>query len=59
MRTMSKFKYRNICNDCKEKDKCTKCKLHIPKHPFKICNFCKFNQKPINEGNYMVLMALI
>lgn len=47
-------KNRNICNDCKERDKCTKCKLHIPKHPFKICNFCKFNQKPINEGKQIL-----
>jgi len=27
-------KNRTICNDCKQRDKCTKCKLHIPKHPF-------------------------
>ena len=37
-------KNRQICNDCKERDKCIKCKSNIPKHPFKMCNFCKFNQ---------------
>ena len=40
-------KNRNICNDCKKRDKCIKCKLHIPKHPFKMCNFCTFKQVPI------------
>jgi len=43
-------KNRQICEDCKKKEKCIKCKSNIPKSPFKICNFCKFNQKPINEG---------
>ena len=47
-------KNRNICNDCKQRDKCIKCKLHIPKHPFKMCNFCKFNQKPINDGKQIL-----
>ena len=31
-------KNRQICNDCKERDKCIKCKSNIPKYPFKICN---------------------
>ena len=57
MRIMSEFKYwknRQICNDCKERDKCIKCKSNIPKHPFKTCNFCKFNQVPINEGKQIL-----
>ena len=47
-------KNRNICNDCKQRDKCIKCKSNIPKHPFKMCNFCKFNQTPINEGKQIL-----
>ena len=47
-------KNRNICNDCKQRDKCIKCKLHIPKHPFKMCNFCTFKQVPINEGKQIL-----
>lgn len=47
-------KNRNICNDCKQRDKCTKCKLHTPKHPFKMCNFCTFKQVPINEGKQIL-----
>jgi hypothetical protein len=47
-------KNRTICNDCKQRDKCIKCKLHIPKHPFKMCNFCTFKQVPINEGKQIL-----
>ena len=47
-------KNRNICNDCKQRDKCIKCKSNIPKHPFKMCNFCKFKQVPINEGKQIL-----
>ena len=47
-------KNRNICNDCKQKNKCTKCKLHVPKHPFKTCTFCTFKQVPINEGKQIL-----
>ena len=41
------WKNSQICNDCKQRDKCIKCKSNIPKHPFKMCNFCKFKQVPI------------
>jgi hypothetical protein len=34
-------KNRQLCNECKIKEKCIKCKLQIPKPPFIICNFCK------------------
>ena len=47
-------KNRQICNDCKERDKCIKCKSNIPKHPFKMCNFCKFKQVPINDGKQIL-----
>lgn len=47
-------KNRQLCNECKIKDKCIKCKLQIPKPPFKICNFCKFNQIPINDGKQIL-----
>ena len=44
----------SICNDCKKRDKCTKCKLFVPKQPFKMCNFCTFKQVPINEGKQIL-----
>ena len=47
-------KNHQICNDCQKRKKCTKCKMHIPKLPFKICTFCTFNQKPMNDGNYII-----
>ncbi len=28
-------KNRQICNECKERDKCTEYKIHIPKPPLK------------------------
>ncbi len=47
-------KNRQLCNECKERDKCSKCKLNIPKQPFKVCNFCKFNQVQINDGKQLL-----
>ncbi len=47
-------KNRQICNECKQRDKCTKCKNFIPKNPFKMCTFCTFKQVPINEGKQIL-----
>ena len=47
-------KNRSICNDCKKRDKCIKCKSFVPKKPFKMCNFCTFKQVPINEGKQIL-----
>ena len=47
-------KNRSICNDCKQRDKCIKCKSFIPKKLFKICNLCTFKQVPINEGKQIL-----
>ena len=47
-------KNRQLCNECKIKEKCIKCKLHIPKPPFIVCNFCKFKQVPINDGKQIL-----
>jgi len=47
-------KNRQLCNECKSKEKCKECNIHIPKQTFKVCNFCKFKQVPINDGKQIL-----
>ncbi len=47
-------KNRQLCNECRSKEKCKECKSHIPKPPFKVCSFCRFKQVPINEGKQIL-----
>ena len=57
-------KNRQLCNECKIKEKCKECKSHIPKPPFKVCNFCKFYQVQINDvkqilGKFVIIPIYI
>ena len=44
-------KNRQLCNECKSKERFKECNIHISKEPFKVCNFCKFKQVPIMTVN--------